>query len=447
MLSCAVLYGILMVVYEYQVEPIIATGEHILFYTISPIYDVLFFVLGMVPTFWLPTHCYKPSHFSWWILYITIVAPTCIEAPHMLNDTLRVWPMVVAVVLFFCLLMQVSNFKPLTLPRISTPPVVFWSIAVVFTLVTFISLIAFYGLPKEGLSLSTAHAFRAAFKEKSKDVPLIIRYLFRWDGEVVLPCFVAYGAVRRKFLPIMVGCAGEAGLFMITTFREYALTPLFLLCVGGWLLMFKKNNGTALIVTFTGLSGVFAGLTVLKESLALITMTFFDRFILIGGQVTAMYYDFFLTHSPGYYGTSFGQLFVTAPYATDIGVVVGNLYYEGGSSTTGTNAPAYFWADAFGNALWPGIIVAQILAMGIYWVIDSAYVKFDKRAAVVMGVMISLSISTEGLQTTALTGGLIPMVIVGLMGARTFRPVPERERRRARTEPAAPLRAESSPSG
>jgi hypothetical protein len=431
MLSCAVLYGILMAIYEYQVEPVITTAEGILFFQIAPVWDVLFFFLGMVPTLWLPTHCNKPSHFSWWILYITVIAPSCIECPHMLTGNLQIWPMLVVLVFFFCLLMQVSNFKPLKLPRISVSPRMFWTLAVVFTIATFVSLAAFYGISREGLSLTTAHALRAAFKEKSKEVPLLVRYLFRWDAEVILPSFVAYGVIRKSFFAIGIGCAGEMLLFLITTFREYAFTPVFFMSVAIWLWTFKKNNGTAMITMFTILSGLLSLVSLFKESLGTVTMLFFDRFLLIGGQVTGVYYDFFSTHKPGYYGTSFGQLFFPQTYATDIGIVIGNAYYQAGSSTTATNFPAHFWADAYGNLLWPGMVVAQIIAMALFWVVDSAYVKIDKNAAVVMGVMMALSISTEGLQTSLITGGLIPMIFVGLMGSRALRHVPDQKGRHA----------------
>jgi hypothetical protein len=408
--------------YPNQLTPVLAQEAKLYYYPLSIWEDVLYFVLAMLPAFWMPTDIKKPSQFMWWILYTTVAIPTCVCGPRVMPSRDSVLPFVLLVTFCMLVLLPVSSFKPLKLPRISVPPVVLWTGATMFVLVTFAALIAFYGMPSALPGLGDIKSLRAAFKEKSQDVPVLVGYLFRWTGSVANPLFMAFGLVRRKPILFFLGAAGEVGLFIITSLRSYNMAPLIILGVGLWILKSKGKNAPGFIWGFTGLAAV-QSLWLCFNTLAPLPLIFYSRFLFNGGQASAHYYEFFTTHPPALMGNSFFTSWLLhSPYDIEVGKVIGREYFISGTSSTTTNATAHLWADAFGNFLVPGVFAATLVAAMIMWAIDSAYEGIDWQIAVLMMVMISLSINGQGIHTSLLTGGVVPMIILGLIGRRSLKP-------------------------
>ena len=424
--------------YANLIAPVLAI-EEVFYYHLDPLDDACCFILALIPSFFMPLHVTKPSQYINWMLYITIAAPSAIVSPHNLPSRYNVWPLAIGVNICFLLTIPVSNFKPLKLPRITFSPFAFWLTAIIFSIIAFGAMYASYGTPNTSISMSTAESLRAAFKEKNKEVPILVRYFFRWEGNVVAPVLIAYGFLRRKWWLIGVGCVLEQLIFMFTTLREFDLIPFMLITVGLWVLWIKKNNAVVFVAGVAGASAFFAALQYVTGK-ALISLVFFERFLMVGGTHTAMYYEFFTTHPPALMGASIGKFFwPMAPYDKDVGLLIGNAYFRMGSATTATNATAHYWAIGFGNFGWIGLGLATIAGILLFWIFDSAWLYTDKRIAVIMTVMVALTVNSEGLHTAMLSSGLLPFIVVGWLGSRVLGPVPDREKKtRAPIEPISP---------
>lgn len=438
---CSAFSLILWWVYANQITPILPF-EQIFYYPVEPWEEVLCFLMAILPSFTLPTEATKPSHFISWMLYITVAAPASVVSPHILPSRSNVWPLVIGVVVAVAITPLVAYWKPLKLPRYNLSPFAFWMGAFCFSLIAFGSMYLSYGPPNTKISFSTAEALRSAFKEANKGVPVYVRYFFRWEGNVVAPLCVSVGFLKRKWWLVLVGCAIEQLIFMFTTLREFDLIPLMLIALALWQLYSKNHAGTRFIGGVTAMSIFFCAL-LFNNPRTLLSLAFFERFLMAGGPHTAMYYEYFTSHPPALMGVSLGRLFFEPPYDKDVGLVIGNAYYHMGSATTATNATAHYLADGFGNFLWPGLILAALAGMVLLWVIDSAYHKLDHRIAIMMSIMVALTINGTGLHTSILSGGILPMIFVGLIGGNVLAPIDTTSWRK-RAQPSVPSSPELS---
>lgn len=427
---------LVLYVYPKQIVPILEIPANLHYFPLQWYEDVLYFALALLPALWLPTDVKKPSHFVWWMLFLTVSIPTCVVMPRELPSRMEVLPFVVAVDLGLLMLLPFSNLKPMRLPRLSLHPAVFWLLAALFTIATFAALLAAYGVPQSIPGFGDISALRAAFKEKTQEVPAIVGYMFRWQGSVTNPLFIAYGMVYRRPTLVILGSLGEVGLFLITSLRSYNMSPLILIAVGFWLLYSKRQTAITYLYAFTGATGLLSMWLYVNPYSAL-ALLFFDRFLLVGGQLSALYYEFFTQNPLNMMGFSFitNWLF-KSPYDIDIAKVIGREYFISGSSSTTTIASAHIWADAFGNFGWFGVLLTTFVTGGVLWVIDSAFTRVDRRIGILLVVMISLAVNGEGIHTSILTGGILPLVFVGLVGARALKPREDRPQKSVQEVPA-----------
>ena len=417
-LGCSLYTLILWWVYA----PVMAFTK-IFYYHLDIEQDVFCFLLAISPSLFLPIEVTKPSHFICWLLYITVAAPSAFVAPHILGSRSDVWPFAIAVVLSLIAIIPASNWKPLKMPRLALTPFQFWMVMAGFSVLAFIAMYGAYGMPNTSISFASAEGLRAAFKDKNQDAPMLVRYFFRWEGNVVAPLCVAYGLTHRNWLLLAIGCGLEQLLFMFTTLRQFDLIPLMQVAIFFWISRKQGQSGPKFIFGVTAMCLLFSYL-LLRDDHFLLGLAFFERFLLVGGQHTAFYYEYFTSHKPAMLGASYGQHLFNAPYDRAVGLIIGNAYYRQGGMNDGTNATAHFLAQGYANFRWVGLVVSVFACRFVLWIIDSSYTRVDKRISVPMTIMIALSLAATGLDTSILTGGILPMIIVGLIGGRILHAVP-----------------------
>ena len=114
-------------------------------------------------------------------------------------------------------------------------------------------------------------------------------------------------------------------------------------------------------------------------------------------------------------GDSVLKDFVEYPYGNlSPSQVVGDKYFSLGKKTV-ANASAHIWADGFANFGYSGVLTVTLIGVLLLWITDSLFYHYDPIISVVCFSMVAMSFAAQGLQTSMLTGGMVPFLVIGFL--------------------------------
>jgi hypothetical protein len=422
LLGAVLMTSLLNIAYISYISPLFASQGMI----ITDLPQYIFFLqifLSLLPAYWLPVEILKPSQFQIWILYITVYIPAIVVGFHIVgnNKIIGFSIFILAMAFSLFILIYVSHAKQFKFKYLSVKYTTLFSIISIYTVLTFLLLIHYYGMPDFSLTLSDLYRQRSDFKERLTEVPFIVNYMYFWQGIVITPLIIIYGVLRKNIFYIIIGIALQYSLFYITTLRTFLVAIFYIICVAVFFLLIKKYRGIILLYSIILVTVICLYLARYSGGISIIPRIFLQRWLLISGQLSGAYYDFFSSNDKLFWGNSFLKGYVDYIYGNmSTGEVIGDIYVSFGRPNI-ANATAHFWADAFANAGYLGFFAATVLAAGLLWIIDSIFAKYQKNVAVIMFSMCALSLASQGIQTSILTGGILPLIIIGIMARRVFR--------------------------
>ena len=228
------------------------------------------------------------------------------------------------------------------------------------------------------------------------------------------PFLVAFGLVHRKWIAIVLGCAGQ--IFVFATLAAKAAVVWIPITVIFYAILFRKErvNGLALLATTITLGFVIPlGLIeiigqnkteLLDEFASLVLM----RTYTLPGLFTGIYDDFFARNDFTFYShINVVGLILKYPYPLSIGEVIGE------DMGLFMNANANFFAtDGIAAAGYGGVVFIGIVAGIVLRVIDSICTAPARRLLCIASVPFVISLTNASLFATLLTGGGILLVIM-----------------------------------
>lgn len=418
----AVCYAVILCfVYTTYVSPIFAyqgmvTQE-------MPLYLILFqIMLAVAPAPFLSVELDRPSEFQTLLLYIIAYVPSVIIGYHICEPDKWGGYTAFSALLggSLVLLCQVRRLPPLRLPIWLGARRTQILIVIAFTVVAYAAVIVYYGAPEDLFDIAQIYKSRADFKDRAADVPSFVNYLYWWQGVVINPVIIITGMLRRNLLLFLLGVVLESLLFSLTTLRTMLLTVVFCIFMVAYLSMRMRRKGLAFLslvaIAMTAGAGLMSG----EGALALGTRIFVQRWLAIQGQLSGAYFDFFADNGKAYLGNSILRDWVVYRYGDmSPGEVIGDAYVSFGHGPI-ANATANFWADAFGQFGFLGVLGATVVAGLLLWVVDSAFRKYPRGVAVMLFSTCALSLTEQGVQMALLTGGILPLLLIALAGQHFF---------------------------
>ena len=380
-------------------------------------------MLAALPAPFLSSELDRPSEFQTLLLYIIAYVPSIMIGFHICGQ--EKWggyaifsAMLAASLVLLC---QVRHLPLLRLPKWAGSRHQHIYIAIGFTALAYGAVIVYYGVPSNPFDAAQVYKSRAEFKAQAATVPVLVNYLYWWQGVVVNPVIIIAGMLRRNLVLFMSGVLLEALLFSLTTLRSMLLTVAFCIFMVLFLSMHRRRKGMVFLWLITVAMTLGAGLMSGEGLAALGTRIFVQRWLAIQGQLSGAYFDFFVDHHKAYLGNSILQDMVDYRYGDlSPGEVIGDAYVSLGHGPI-ANATANFWADAFAQFGFVGIIGATMVAGLLLWVIDSAFRKYPPGVAVMLFSTCAISLSEQGVQMALLTGGLLPLLLIALSSQDYFR--------------------------
>jgi hypothetical protein len=224
-------------------------------------------------------------------------------------------------------------------------------------------------------------------------------YLIPWMGKIVNPIFFALFLRQRRWLLVALTIVVQLIIFSATGHKGYLFILPFVFALI-WIIQ-RKNP---LLYMGLGLFGVvLAGW--LLSSLAdnyLVSSLFTRRTLMIPGQLSFTYYDFFSQNDLVYLSASRLGFFASYPYQIAPPYLIGGVYFGAPTmnANTGITGDAFMNFGFFGLVLW-GVLLAVILRL-----IDTCGRHVDLRLGVAVIAAPALSLTNSGLLTNILTHGL-----------------------------------------
>jgi len=379
-------------------------------------------LLAVLPSFCLPMNIRRFSGYQLWILYLTVIVPSCMLSPVISQRAFGFWvEFLIIMDLCFVLLCQVRRLPLLGIPFPRLSPMLSVGLIAALSAVTYLGLFHYYGL--SGLLLPLSDVYDVRVRLRDTPIPSLLVYCYFWQGLVVNPVIQAYGVLRRRYVLLGFGVLLQVVLYSLTSLRVFLMADFFQLGLVVFYTLVRRNRGTFLVYGMMASLIVMTGWNIVQPR-SYTPLIFMDRWVFCSGQLSAYYCDFFTSHPYTHLQdvvVSVLRRMFPGPHDLPAGELIGREYFPPLANGSYTNAAAHVWADSFGIWGYPAMFVATVFAAVLIWIIDSSLRGIDERFALLCSCMVGLSLSAQGAQTAVLTGGAGALVLVVLSLRGSFR--------------------------
>ncbi len=371
-------------------------------------------LLAWAPALGLSRSLRLPSETVVWSLYLLVYVPSIIVVDRLAGED-RLLPLGITLVGAMALLELAQRIPRRSLFGGALSPrrhgIAILAIGVIGSLL----LIQQFGLDLNPPPLDAVYDTRAAYKVALADHALL-GYLAPWLCYAVFPVLLSLGLRDRRFGLIAFGLAGEFLIYSITGFKSAVFVVLLVAAghfagriVRAWRVDLRGWVVTVILAAGVAVTGFLSAI----RSPGLTTL-FTDRLIIVSGQLTAFYDDYFLRHPYFELRDSILRILGPSPYGqatppSIIGPAYGVAVY----------ANASVWADGIANFGLPGIIYFTVGLCGVLWILDAFTMHHDTAVLLGIGGIAGFVLCNTALLTAILSGGLGLLVVLVAVGRGT----------------------------
>lgn len=365
-------------------------------------YWVVSVLFSILPTFWLPQDIKRPSSIACTLLYLVVYIPICIVNIFFGYSDIENYFIFLFFVCFgFFIICASTYLKPAQLKSPNIPQsTILKALLLIYLVVNLMILASFRNIAKLS-DMSEIYTQREQYKVAIGVTSKYFHYLFTILINVVNVYFLAIGLIQKKYYYIVLAVLSQILIFSVTALKSSLLAFPFYLFI--YLFLSQKHWRTpALIIGFVALL-LATVLCYFSNSFTFLSDVVLRRFLTMQGQLTAYYFDFF-SHSPkAYLGYSFLKPFSWYPYHTTPPSMIGQVYFEKDTMYANAN----FWADAYANFGYIGVLLYSVLLSWVLWVYDSVTSKKNLLVSSLLIMIFSLNICNTSLFVSLFTNSFL----------------------------------------
>ncbi len=386
-----------------------------LYYAPPPLpYLIGCYLLCTMPCAWIPLKIVFPSQVIYYWLYLTIVVPVMFVPFHVLDLPASeiIWFPVSILVAFF-LLRFVYLLPLLKLPKTNLTERSFESVL--------IFLAVFCGL---FLAFTNGFNFNLAFEdvyERRLDARdgiaggSLVGYLSAIFARCIGPIAIGYGLGTGRVLMLSLGIGVSFASFVLAGEKTLLFLPLFLLCIGIGITLFRDYLLHAMLV---GATVLFLGAMAEYYLFDSTTLSAYGtrRVFVVPAHLSAYYWEYFGHDGFAYFARGIvGRITGASGEMLSPAQSIGAAYF----GTADANANANVWASGYAELGVVGIFI-MTLVMGVTMrLLDSLISpRFFVTGCLIAGCF-ALAWAEGAYQTSLLSSGVAPtLAILYLMNAR-----------------------------
>lgn len=373
------------------------------------------YILGIVPSFFIPIWLTRPSQFLFWMIYLITYLPAMLVVSFVgFQSELEVMKLQAMLFLGLTIIGSSQRFRLIELPDISIGSLPFW-VLITFgalalfgrTYLVFAGKFQFVAWDKAYESVRTTGGAAAA------EAGLL--YPVTWLSVVICPFIGAVALIQRKYwlFGLTVGC--DLLLYMTEGMKHILFASPFLILL--FLLIHNRERTFGLrLVWATGVvfSCFIAYVTITSTAYSgvalLIGANVILRVFAMPGMLLAAYGEFFSTHPHTLYSHVTGvNWLVTYPYTHPIGVELGIATAQ----TADYNMNAGFWAtDGIAALGLLGIPIISVVVALVFYALDCVVARHNVGLVCICLSQYAIIMNNIPFFTSILTGGLYLFMII-----------------------------------
>lgn len=378
------------------------------YHDLSVMASILSWALPIIPMIWMPLDIQRPSQIIYWLLYLSVVIPSCIIPWYSIDMDYPLQCMLIIVLLLAFGIIGLNYKIPLVrIPRINISWKTFWIIIVFISVVLYFLVISVYGFHIKYIPLTDVYEQRSEYSINALQTSIFVSYAINWLGNVINPLLIIFGLYNKRILLIIGGIIGQLFIYSINGSKLVFLSILFILALFILIKIFKlKRFGITIVSSFIILFLVCIIIDWYSKGIFFSSL-FIRRLVVTPGLLTGYYFDFFSINEKVMLSDSIFSKLAQYPYNLPFQNLIGSMYF----GTTEASANANIWANAFAHFGYGGQIIFSIFFAAILWVYDSI-----ARDKLILGILIiciyAFIFANTGLFTSLLTGGFLLSIFV-----------------------------------
>ncbi len=378
------------------------------YHDLSVIAIIISWMLPIIPIIWMPLTIQRPSQIIYWLLYLSVVVPSCIIPWYSLKLDITVLCMLIIVLLMvFGIIGLIYRIPLVRIPRINITWNIFGVIMLFIAVALYFMVVSVYGFHIKYVPLTDVYAQRLEYSIKALQTSTIVLYAINWLGNVINPVLLVWGLYKNKTLLVIGGILGQLFIYSINGSKLVFLSIVLILALFILIKIFKlKRFSLTLISLFIMLFLVCIIIDWYSKGIFFSSL-FIRRLVVTPGLLTGYYFDFFSIHEKVVLSDSIFSKLAQYPYSWPFQNLIGSTYF--GSIEASANAN--IWANAFAHFGFCGQIVFSIIFAVVLWIYDS--IAQDK---LILGTLIisiyAFVFANTGLLTSLLTGGFWLSVLI-----------------------------------
>lgn len=235
-----------------------------------------------------------------------------------------------------------------------------------------------------------------------------MNYFFSWQTKVITPLMIILTHKNKMKYMHYIFIASQVWLFLLTGQKMVLFTLVIALLLMKFSYKLTKPNyifirGMAILLIISFLEVVF-----LKNSY--IIDFFIRRIMYLPALLNFYYYEFFSQHNFQFWKYSFIGRFLdlNTDFELEPSFVIGNYFFGNDK----TNAVTGYLGSEYMNGGIFGVLVATIVLIIIFKILDKYSIKFGKEVVLVTLVAPLYTLWNSALLTSLLTGGIIIALIL-----------------------------------
>ena len=412
----AALLGLLVAAYREIISPLFAY-QGLVWRDFEWSFWLLAIVVAAIPLFLVPLDTRRPSDWTVWVLYTTVVLPCCF-IPSMVGGASPQYALLtIALPLVGCLVLVDLVRRGSTLGSYSGGRTLLLFRMIFPALALLVAGVIFFKYAGGAVNLRLDDVYTRRLE--ARDIITggsIMAYVRAFAMYVLIPYLAALAVLtKRVHFVIPIGLLSVA-VISFDGQKFVLFIPLVYVAVALAAQKVRENHRSVIrrtiVVFLTGACTVIA--VGLAEEWVFgtryIAVFVVRSLFIIPAHLTTYYYDFWSTEP--YVWLSDGVLgrlgIVERVYPMSAPRMIGLTYFGNDQS----NPNANIWASGFAHFGYSGMLAASVIAGGLLRVLDAISLKhgFSDRyvAGAVLGVMFGFAWSGSALQTSLFSNGIAP---------------------------------------
>lgn len=275
--------------------------------------------------------------------------------------------------------------------------------------VSLILLVNAFGFSLKSINLTEVYDIRVDYKEVKQNESVIIGYIVPWFAYIINPFVLLLGMIKKDYRFIFVAILFQLYIFTFSAFKSHlAIIILEVLLY----LYFRNRRHIRASIIFIVL-GFFPLIIIVLDYLFfndnLLSMLITRRVIVVPGQLSYYYIEFFTNNPKNYLSYSVFKNFIPNPYTLNPPFLIGREYF--GRETISANAG--FLPDSFASFGLLGVLGSAFIIKWVLNTIDFLY-RSSKNNNIILVLTLAFCyvLNTSALLTLFLTHGLLLLILL-----------------------------------